>query len=117
MKDYVGVDWREDEKALDGFLAEGLVPVAIEVLPGAVPLHEFVHPPDAVYVFGPEDGTIPKGVRHACHHFVWIASPNRTPLNLAAALNVVLHDRYVEQSYRNVTLSELLGVSYAGEQT
>lgn len=77
-----------------------LVPVCIEIVPGSVDLREFEHPDHALYVFGPEDGEVPKGIRHACHHFVRI--PNaipyeeidaRTPFNLSAAISIVLYDR------------------------
>jgi len=94
LKDYLGVDWRVDEHALDDFIAEGLTPVCVEVREAAEMLDEFVHPPRAVYIFGPEDGSVPKGVLTVCHRFVRIRTANRTPLNLAAAVNVVLHDRY-----------------------
>src|SRR6202451_2034474 len=36
------------------------VPIAVEVSPTAQPLATFTHPEDAVYVFGPEDGSVPK---------------------------------------------------------
>jgi tRNA(Leu) C34 or U34 (ribose-2'-O)-methylase TrmL len=97
MKAYVGVDWRADEKALDDFIAEGCVPVAVEIRDAAESLPDFVHPQNAVYVFGPEDGSIPKGVLSVCHRFLRIPSADRTPLNLAAAVNIVLYDRYVKQ--------------------
>ncbi|HJS83744.1 MAG TPA: TrmH family RNA methyltransferase [Nitrososphaera sp.] len=66
-------------------------PVAVELRDQAENLFEFEHPEDAVYVFGPEDGSIDKGTLHACHRFVRI--PSRACLNLAAAINVVLYDR------------------------
>ena len=96
MKDYLGVDWQADEHALDDFIAAGLTPVCVEVREAAERLDEFVHPERAVYIFGPEDGSVPKGVRTVCHRFVRIRTANRTPLNLAAAVNVVLHDRYIK---------------------
>lgn len=96
MKDYLGVDWRQDERALDDFIAAGLTPVAVEVRTNSELLPDFVHPEQAVYVFGPEDGSIPKGVLSVCHRFVRIPSATRTPLNLAVAVNLVLYDRYVK---------------------
>lgn len=98
MKDYLGVDWMRDEHALDDFRAAGLIPVAVEVREAAESLAEFVHPERPLYVFGPEDGSIPKGVLATCHRFVRIPSATRTPLNLAAAVNVVLYDRFVKSS-------------------
>lgn len=95
MKDYHGVSWREGPKSVVTDLADGLnlVPVAVEVRDNAEMLDLFVHPPRAVYVFGPEDGSLGKGTLSACHRFVRIPSVNRSPLNLAAAVNVVLYDR------------------------
>lgn len=98
LKDYHGVDWREgtSEGVIEEAVAAGLVPVCVEIVPGAEWLDEFIHPERALYVFGPEDGSVSKGVRHACHRFVRVRAANRTPLNLAAAVNLVLHDRYVK---------------------
>ncbi len=96
LKDYVGVDWKEDQHALDVFIAEGLTPVAVEVREQSELLPDFVHPERAVYIFGPEDSSIPKGVLVECHRFLRIPSATRTPLNLAAAVNLVLYDRYVK---------------------
>lgn len=70
-------------------------PVAIELLPGTEPLHTFEHPEHALYVFGPEDGSLPSGIRRACHRFVTI--PSSHCLNLAAAVYIVLYDRAVKR--------------------
>ncbi len=67
------------------------VPVAVEVREKAEPLHSFEHPERAVYVFGPEDGSIAKGLLGHCHRFVVI--PTRHCLNLATAVATVLWDR------------------------
>src|SRR5262249_41512639 len=53
-------------------LEAGSVPVCVEITDGAEDLRDFVHPDKALYVFGPEDGDVPKGIRHACHRFVRI---------------------------------------------
>lgn len=72
-----------------------LTPVAIELLPGSEPLHTFEHPENAVYIFGPEDGHLPPGIRSACHRFVQI--PSAHCLNLSAAVYIVLYDRMVKR--------------------
>jgi tRNA(Leu) C34 or U34 (ribose-2'-O)-methylase TrmL len=69
-------------------------PVCVEVLRSAERLPDFEHPQRALYVFGPEDGDVPKGIRAVCHRFVRI--PSVGPLNLAAAANVILYDRLVK---------------------
>lgn len=68
--------------------------VCVELVHGSVPLPYFEHPDDAVYVFGPEDGSVSKGLRSACHYFVFI--PTRHCMNLAAAVYTVLYDRDIK---------------------
>lgn len=94
MKAYAEVPWRRVAKPIDE--RPDLVPVAVELLPGAVPLPYFVHPEHALYVFGPEDGSLPAGIRAACHHFVVL--PTRHCLNLATAVTVTLYDRAVKRA-------------------
>ena len=67
------------------------VPIAVEIVEGAVPLETFNHPPRAIYIFGPEDGSLPEKVTRRCAHVVSL--PSRVCLNLAATVNVVLYDR------------------------
>jgi tRNA(Leu) C34 or U34 (ribose-2'-O)-methylase TrmL len=69
--------------------------IAVELLPGTEPLHTFEHPKNALYVFGPEDGSLPNGIRRSCHRFVTI--PSFHCLNLAAAVYIVLYDRAVKR--------------------
>jgi tRNA(Leu) C34 or U34 (ribose-2'-O)-methylase TrmL len=92
----VGSRWRDRPLDFwkprgDAFNPHYVVPVCVEVSDDAESLVHFEHPERAVYVFGPEDGHVPKGVRGACHRFVTI--PSDGCLNLAAAVNVVLYDR------------------------
>ena len=93
LRDYRDVDIRRVERPLD-LLEEGEVPVAVEVRENSEPLPDFVHPPRAAYIFGPEDGSLPKSALTLCHRFVVI--PSRSCLNLAASVNVVLYDRMVK---------------------
>ncbi len=65
--------------------------VAIELIEGAVPLMDFVHPENAYYIFGPEDGSLKKEILDACDHVVYI--PTIGCMNLAATVHVVLYDR------------------------
>src|SRR5262249_30755303 len=67
------------------------VPVAVEVRANSEPLTTFEHPENAVYVFGPEDGSIRKPWLHLCHRFVHI--PANHCLNLATTVAVVLAHR------------------------
>ena len=70
-------------------------PVAVDIVPGAIPLDQFRHLPRAFYVFGPEDGTLGKAVTDRCARSIVI--PSRMCPNLAAAVNVVLYDRVAKQ--------------------
>jgi len=92
MKGYRDVDWTHDkhDKPFNLFLPD-VTPVCVELLENSEPLTTFEHPANAVYVFGPEDGGVPQVIRRLCHRFVHIQSNHC--LNLAAAVNVVLHDR------------------------
>jgi hypothetical protein len=72
----------------------GVVPVAVELRRRAESLIDFVHPVQAVYVFGPEDGSLDPAVLGLCHRFVVI--PTRHCTNLAAAVYTVLYDRHAK---------------------
>jgi tRNA(Leu) C34 or U34 (ribose-2'-O)-methylase TrmL len=71
------------------------VPVAIDLVPGARPLTTYTHPDRAFYVFGPEDGTLGKGVLSWCRDVVYV--PTAGCMNLAACVNVVLYDRMAKE--------------------
>ncbi|MCB1736283.1 MAG: RNA methyltransferase [Gammaproteobacteria bacterium] len=68
--------------------------VCVELVLGAVALPDFVHPDQAFYLFGPEDGTLPQAYIDAADSVVYI--PTIGCLNLAASVNVVLYDREVK---------------------
>ncbi len=96
MKGYQSVQLLQSERPIDEMIeANGhVVPVAVEVRENSESLEQFEHPEHAVYVFGPEDGSVPKGMLKACHRFVVI--PTRHCLNLATAVATVLWDRQVK---------------------
>jgi tRNA(Leu) C34 or U34 (ribose-2'-O)-methylase TrmL len=76
-------------------------PVAVELRPNSESLVDFIHPDGLaegdrqhgppIYVFGPEDGSLPGPVVKRCHRFVVI--PSFECLNLAASVATVLYDR------------------------
>lgn len=70
------------------------VPVAVEICEGAKALPEYKHPERAYYVFGPEDGSLPRSVIDWCRDVVYVPSGC---LNLAATVNVVLYDRLAKR--------------------
>lgn len=82
----------------------GAVPVAVDLMPHAGSLVDFIHPQSAVYIFGPEDGTL--GERHAKLGMARIYVPTRFCMNLAATVNVVLYDRMVKAIRRKALLTD-----------
>lgn len=69
--------------------------VVVEIVPRAVELATFIHPERALYVFGPEDGSVPDRIVERAQHVVFI--PTTHCLNLAATVNVVLYDRTMKR--------------------
>lgn len=92
MRGYKDVDLIQYDYPFDQF--KNCTPIAIEVREDSEPLHSFEHPENPVYVFGPEDGSIPKPYLLHCHRFVVI--PTKHCLNLATAVSTVLWDRQVK---------------------
>lgn len=74
------------------------VPVAVDIVAGAKALPDYKHPHRVFYVFGPEDGTLGKDVLRWCRDVVYI--PSNGCLNLAAAVNVVLYDRFTKRLFK-----------------
>ena len=71
------------------------VPVAVDLIDGAIPLNEYIHPERAYYIFGAEDATLGERVISKCRDVVYI--PTNGCMNLAATVNVVLYDRLSKQ--------------------
>jgi len=94
MKGFSDVDIMLHDRPLDHF-PKSVVPIAVELLPNSENLYQFEHPENAVYVFGPEDGSVDPAVRALCHRRVFI--PTRHCVNLAAAVYLVLYDRKFKQ--------------------
>lgn len=65
--------------------------VCVELVEGAMPLPNFVHPEHALYIFGPEDGSVPQNIIDQAKCVVYV--PTIGCLNLAATVNVLLYDR------------------------
>lgn len=74
------------------------IPIGIEIVPGAIDIRAFAHPERALYIFGPEDGTLGKAVLSHVKHIIRI--PTAYCMNLAATVNVVLFDRMVKRGVR-----------------
>ncbi|MGL4250395.1 MAG: TrmH family RNA methyltransferase [Aeromonas sp.] len=76
---------------LMAFVPPGCVPVVVDLIEGATPLPDYVHPKRAFYIFGPEDGTLDPALFGAIKDVVYV--PTRGCMNLAASVNVILYDR------------------------
>ena len=89
MRGYKDVELINFDYPLEQF--DNVVPIGVEILPGAQPLFDYEHPENAVYLFGPEDGEINQTWRRHCHDFVFI--PTKHCLNLATTVSAVMYDR------------------------
>lgn len=96
MKDYEDIVLLNDSYPFNRF-DKNVVPVAVEKRENSEPLTYFQHPTNALYIFGPEDGSIPQVMLRHCQRFVVIVSKHC--LNLGAAVNVILADRITKLGY------------------
>jgi tRNA(Leu) C34 or U34 (ribose-2'-O)-methylase TrmL len=94
MRGYQDVELRHSDQPFDAFTSAA-VPVAVELRRNAESLIDFIHPEQAAYVFGPEDGSLDRAILGRCHRFVVI--PTRHCTNLAAAVYTVLYDRHAKR--------------------
>ena len=70
--------------------------IAVELVPNARPLTRYTHAERAVYLLGPEDGSLPNDVVMACDSRIII--PGSFCLNLAVAGSIVLYDRVAKSA-------------------
>ena len=89
LRGYRSVKLQHIERPFDKL--PSLTPVAVEIRPNSEALPLFSEPENALYVFGPEDGSIGSSVLGQCHRFV--AIPSAHCLNLSMAVGTVLYDR------------------------
>ncbi len=79
--------------------------VCVELVEGATSLPAYHHPDRALYIFGPEDGTLSQDIIDRADDVVFI--PTSHCMNLAATVNVVLYDR-IAKSKLPVSDDELI---------
>ena len=72
-------------------LPESTKIICVDLVEGATPLPHFQHPEQALYIFGPEDGTISQAMIDQADDVVYV--PTVGCMNLAASVNVLLYDR------------------------
>jgi len=85
--------------------ADDVQVVCVDLVEGAIPLPNFTHPEKALYLFGPEDGTLNQALINQADSVVYI--PTIGCMNLAATVNVLLYDR-LSKSAKFVTDNELI---------
>lgn len=83
------------ESLIDCILPEQRV-ICVDLVEGATPLPDFEHPENALYIFGPEDGTIAQEVIDRADAVVYV--PTIGCMNLAASVNVLLYDRLAKRT-------------------
>lgn len=76
--------------------ADDIKIVCIEFAVNASPLPEYHHPENALYIFGPEDGSIDQEIIDKADAVIYI--PTVGSMNLSATVNVVLYDRLVKEA-------------------
>ncbi len=74
----------------------GVKVVCVEIVEGAIPLSDYQHPERALYLFGPEDGTLSQATIDAADAVVYV--PTVGCLNLAASVNILLYDRQAKSA-------------------
>ena len=84
-------------EARDQNMPEGTKIVCVELVEGAIPLPDYQHPENALYVFGPEDGNLKQSIVNAADEVVYI--PTVGCMNLAATVNVLLYDRLAKTQH------------------
>ncbi len=65
--------------------------IAVELDTDAKPIKYFSHPERAIYLLGPEDGSIPRKILERCHCIIQL--PGKFCMNVAAAGSCVMFDR------------------------
>lgn len=75
---------------------ESMKVVCVEFAEDAIPLPKYQHPDNALYIFGPEDGTLSQEIIDRADAVIYV--PTNGCMNLAATVNVVLYDRLTKSS-------------------
>lgn len=69
--------------------------VAVEIVPDAIALPDFVHPERACYVFGPESGAVADRILERSDYRLRV--PTAVSLNLGMTVGIVLYDRCADR--------------------
>jgi len=80
---------------LQDLIPYNAIPIAVDIIEGAIPLWDYVHPERAFYIFGPEAGTVNKKITSWCKDTIYV--PTNYCMNLGVTVNVVLYDRLAKR--------------------
>lgn len=69
--------------------------IGVELFDCSENVKTFVHPKAAVYLLGPEDGSLSEEAKSICKHFIKI--PTKRCLNQAQAGTIVMYDRVLKE--------------------
>ncbi len=87
------IPFYEFKNAADLLLPANTALVAVELVEGAVDLPSFRHPLRAVYVLGPEKGSVSDAMLKRCDHVIKI--PMKFCVNVGVAGAIVMYDRLI----------------------
>ena len=79
------------KECLSEVVTDNMKIVCVEFALNAIPLPEYEHPENALYIFGPEDGSIDQAIIDKADDVVYM--PTVGCMNLSASVNVLLYDR------------------------
>lgn len=68
--------------------------VAVELVEDAGNIFNFIHPRAAIYILGPEDGSVNKNLLERCRYKIYI--PSKRCLNVSVAGSIVMYDRILK---------------------
>lgn len=80
--------------------------VCVEFAENAIALPEYEHPQNAIYVFGPEDGSLTQDIINKADDVIYV--PTNGCMNIAATVSVVLYDRLMKSSSTALDNNELI---------
>ncbi|HDL01916.1 MAG TPA: TrmH family RNA methyltransferase [candidate division Zixibacteria bacterium] len=79
---------------LKSIIPYNCIPIAVDLIPNAIPLPRYVHPERAFYIFGAEDATLGHRTLSFCRDVIYV--PTNQCMNLAGTVHVILYDRMVK---------------------
>jgi tRNA G18 (ribose-2'-O)-methylase SpoU len=75
-------------------LPQRWTPIGIEITDNAKSIINFVHPRSAIYLFGPENGSLSRYIVKRCKYILKI--PSNQCLNLGVCASIVMYDRMLK---------------------